>query len=54
MSTCLGLTMWRMLAVTIRYGVTKRKEAYLERRFDDAYRDYKARVLPGCNCQTRA
>jgi len=32
------------LAVTLRYGVVAREEAYLERRFGDAYRDYKARV----------
>jgi protein-S-isoprenylcysteine O-methyltransferase Ste14 len=32
------------LAITIRYGVVRREEAYLERRFGDAYRDYKARV----------
>ena len=32
------------LALTIRYGVIAREEAYLERRFGDAYRDYKARV----------
>jgi protein-S-isoprenylcysteine O-methyltransferase Ste14 len=32
------------LAVTIRYGVVAREEAYLERRFGVAYRDYKARV----------
>jgi protein-S-isoprenylcysteine O-methyltransferase Ste14 len=32
------------LAVTIRYGVIAREEAYLERRFGDAYRDYKTRV----------
>jgi protein-S-isoprenylcysteine O-methyltransferase Ste14 len=32
------------LAVTIRYGVVAREEAYLERRFGDAYRDYKIRV----------
>jgi protein-S-isoprenylcysteine O-methyltransferase Ste14 len=32
------------LALAIRYGVIAREEAYLERRFGDAYRDYKARV----------
>jgi protein-S-isoprenylcysteine O-methyltransferase Ste14 len=32
------------LAITIRYGVVAREEAYLERRFGDAYRDYEARV----------
>ena len=32
------------LGITIRYGVVAREEAYLERRFGDAYRDYKARV----------
>jgi protein-S-isoprenylcysteine O-methyltransferase Ste14 len=32
------------LAITIRYGVVAREEAYLERRFGDAYGDYKARV----------
>lgn len=32
------------LAVTIRYGVVAREEAYLERRFGDAYRNYTARV----------
>ena len=32
------------LAVTFRYGVIAREEAYLDRRFGDAYRDYKAHV----------
>ena len=32
------------LAITIRYGVVAREEAYLEGRFGHAYRDYKARV----------
>ena len=32
------------LLIILRYGVVAREEAYLERRFGDAYRDYKARV----------
>ncbi len=32
------------LAITIRYGVVAREEAYLERRFGDVYLDYKRRV----------
>jgi protein-S-isoprenylcysteine O-methyltransferase Ste14 len=32
------------LAILIRYGVVVREEAYLERRFRDAYLDYKRRV----------
>jgi protein-S-isoprenylcysteine O-methyltransferase Ste14 len=32
------------LAIAIRYGVVAREEAYLERRFGDTYRDYKARA----------
>ena len=32
------------LAITIRFGVIAREEAYLERRFGDTYRAYKARV----------
>ena len=32
------------LAITMRYGVVTREETYLERRFGDAYRDYKTRV----------
>lgn len=32
------------LMLVMRYGVVAREEAYLERRFGGAYRDYKARV----------
>ena len=32
------------LAIILRYGVVVREEAYLERRFGDAYRAYKTRV----------
>jgi protein-S-isoprenylcysteine O-methyltransferase Ste14 len=32
------------IAIIMRFGVVAREEAYLERRFGDAYRDYKARV----------
>ncbi len=32
------------LAIIMRHGVIEREEAYLERRFGDAYRDYKDRV----------
>jgi len=32
----------------MRYGVVAREEAYLERRFGNAYCDYKARVAAGC------
>ena len=32
------------LVITIRYGVVAREETYLERRFGNAYREYKARV----------
>ncbi len=32
------------LALTLRYRVVAREEAYLERRFGNAYREYKARV----------
>jgi protein-S-isoprenylcysteine O-methyltransferase Ste14 len=32
------------LFIILRYGVVAREERYLERRFEDAYRDYQARV----------
>lgn len=32
------------LFIILRYGVVAREETYLERRFGDAYRNYKARV----------
>ena len=32
------------LAIIMRYGVVAREEAYLTRRFGDAYGDYKTRV----------
>jgi len=32
------------LAIAVHYGVVAREEAYLERRFGDAYRAYKRRV----------
>jgi protein-S-isoprenylcysteine O-methyltransferase Ste14 len=32
------------LVVILRYGVVAREERYLEQRFGDGYRDYKARV----------
>jgi protein-S-isoprenylcysteine O-methyltransferase Ste14 len=32
------------LFIILRYGVVAREETYLERRFGDGYRDYKARV----------
>ena len=44
------------LAIIIRYGVVAREEAYLERRFGDAYRDDKAPCTPlavGVNQQRR-
>lgn len=42
-------TLWPLLmlvpfAVVIRYGVVAREEAYLDRKFGDAYRSYRLRV----------
>jgi len=42
-------SLWLLLtlapfALVIRYGVVAREEAYLERKFGDAYRHYRARV----------
>ena len=42
-------TVWPLLtlvpfALVIRYGVVAREEAYLERKFGDVYRGYRARV----------
>jgi protein-S-isoprenylcysteine O-methyltransferase Ste14 len=42
-------TLWLFMtlvpfALVIRYGVVAREEAYLERRFGDAYRGYRSRV----------
>ena len=33
-----------LFALVIRYGVVAREEVYLERKFGDAYRHYRARV----------
>ena len=38
------LTMLVPFALTIRYGVVAREEAYLERKFGDLYRGYRLRV----------
>jgi protein-S-isoprenylcysteine O-methyltransferase Ste14 len=35
---------WVLVVIILRYVVVAREEAYLERRFGDSYRDYKARV----------
>lgn len=39
-----ALIFFAPLAVLIRYGVVAREEAYLEQRFGDDFRDYRARV----------
>ncbi len=42
-----GLWCWLLLPVAVlvlHFGVVRREEAYLERRFGDAYRDYRNRV----------
>ena len=57
LSMCLGLiglaiafnNVWllgtlALFALVIRYGVVAREEAYLERKFGDAYRHYRTRV----------
>jgi len=38
------LVMLVPFSLAIRYGVVAREEAYLERKFGDAYRQYRARV----------
>jgi protein-S-isoprenylcysteine O-methyltransferase Ste14 len=38
------LVMLVPFALVIRYGVVAREEAYLERKFGDAYRGYRSRV----------
>lgn len=38
------LVMLVPFALVIRYGVVAREEAYLERKFGDAYRSYQSRV----------
>ncbi len=49
-SEAIGLkSLWPLLtlvpfALVIRYGVIAREEAYLERKFGDTYRRYRARV----------
>ena len=39
------------LAIVMRYVVVAREEAYLERRFGDAYRDYMGRVPRWLSCE---
>jgi hypothetical protein len=39
-----------LLALVIRYGVITREEAYLERKFGDVYRRYRARVRRWLYC----
>jgi protein-S-isoprenylcysteine O-methyltransferase Ste14 len=40
----LWLLMMLVFALVIRFGVVVREEAYLERKFGDAYRGYRSRV----------
>jgi protein-S-isoprenylcysteine O-methyltransferase Ste14 len=39
-----SLAMLVLFFLVIRYGVVAREEVYLERKFGDAYRNYRARV----------
>jgi protein-S-isoprenylcysteine O-methyltransferase Ste14 len=43
-NTVWSLVLFVPLALLMRYGVVGREEAYLERKFGDAYRAYKTRV----------
>ncbi|HTK46831.1 MAG TPA: hypothetical protein VL328_02485, partial [Gemmatimonadaceae bacterium] len=39
-----SLALLPLTVITLHYAVVLREEAYLSRRFDDAYREYQARV----------
>ena len=41
-----GFSLALLLIAILRYGVIAREETYLERRFGDAYRDYKSPSSP--------